>query len=155
MRDWSKIDVGQLLPHDGNMVLLDQVLNAEENSLSATLTVRNDGLFDQSGSVPSWVVIEYMAQTIAAFAGAEALRQNKPVELGFLLGTRRMVTQQASIPVGTKLTVEVDRILQDPSGMAVFDCSVKHKEILASARLNVFVPPDIQAFLGSANPNNN
>ena len=88
MIDFS--DVASLLPHSGAMVLIDRIMAFDEDSLSAELAVRGDGLLGgDSRSVPAWAGIEYMAQAIGAYVGICARLAGEPIKLGYLLGTRR------------------------------------------------------------------
>jgi len=137
-----EVAVADLLPHDGNMVLLDSVLEYDDESLVAELTVRDDGLFGDGRKIPAWLGIEYMAQTVAAHGGMMCYLAGKPINLGFLLGTRRYNSSVSEIPVGAKLTVRVQRIVQD-QGLAVFDSRVTGKGIELSAKLNVYQPDSV------------
>jgi predicted hotdog family 3-hydroxylacyl-ACP dehydratase len=83
------IEVAELLPHDGNMVLLDGVVDYDQESLVAEVVVRDDGLFGDGKTIPAWIGIEYMAQTVAAHGGMMCHLVGKPINLGFLLGTLR------------------------------------------------------------------
>lgn len=137
-----------LIPHSGELVLLNRVLQADDDSLVAAITVRADGLYNHGDHVPAWVALEYMAQAVAAFAGWHAWRAGEPVRLGFLLGSRRFTCSQPGFMVGTDLTVSVRRLLDDESGMAVFECQAQGADhICAEARLNVFQPPDTERYL--------
>ncbi len=133
------VAVADLLPHAGRMVLLDRVLEYDQESLTAVLTVRDDGLFGDAKSVPAWLGIEYMAQTVAAHGGMMCYLAGKPINLGFLLGTRRYNSNVSSIPVGTVLSISVRRIVDD-QGLAVFDAEVTAEGIALSAKLNVYQP---------------
>jgi len=132
------VKVADLLPHDGDMVLLDKVLSYDSESLQAELIVR-DHLLANQGVVPAWLGIEYMAQTIAAHGGINCYLANRPINLGFLLGTRHYDSNVASISVGTKLTVKVRRVIED-QGLAVFDCQVYGEGVQLTAKLNVYQP---------------
>jgi len=133
------INIAELLPHAGKMVLLDQVVEYDHQSLVATTVVRDDGLFGDGKTVPAWLGIEYMAQTIAAQGGMMCYLAGKPIQLGFLLGTRRYVCNIANFKVGERLTVRVERILED-QGLAVFNCQILGDGIDISAKLNVYQP---------------
>ncbi len=133
------IDVADLLPHDGNMVLLDRVLEYDQESLVAEVQVRDDGLFGDAKTVPAWLGIEYMAQTVAAHGGMMCYLAGKPINLGFLLGTRRYRSNVAEFSVGTWLTVKVHRVIED-QGLAVFDCQLIGEGIELAAKLNVYQP---------------
>ncbi len=141
-------DIKELLPQKGRMALLDELIDANEDSIVSSLTVRNDGLLNSlDNTVPAWIGIEYMAQTIAAYSGYHAKIGGRPITVGFLLGTRKFSTSIDRISCGTKLKITAVKILQDENGMAVFDCRVEGSGIRQDAKINVFQPKDFQKFL--------
>ena len=139
--------VAELLPHDGDMVLLDELLEQRPTGVTVGLTVRSDGLFDDNGRVPSWVGIEYMAQAIGAYAGLQAKQAGQPVKLGFLVGTRRYRAERPWFSCGERLTVTVDEVLQGDNGLSVFECTIAGNDLSITANLNVFQPEDVNDFL--------
>ncbi len=143
-------DVAALLPHSGAMVLLDKVVAFNDQGLSAEVTVRDDGLFGDKFSVPAWVGIEYMAQTIAAYIGIKAKLAGEPIKLGYLLGTRRYNCTISAFAVGLTLTVQINFIIQDDK-LGVFDCAISGPGINVNASLNVYQPPTdviLKAYVG-------
>lgn len=150
MIDWP---VAELVPHAGDMILLDAVEAFDADSIDARLKVKPDGLFNlPDGSLPAWVGVEIMAQTVAAFAGCQARQAGLPVELGFLLGTRNFQCDVEQFPVGTALRIRALRSLQDDNGMGVFECHLDGPGIHAEARLNVFRPPEVASYLQEPSP---
>ncbi|WP_308364439.1 MULTISPECIES: hotdog family protein [unclassified Microbulbifer] len=137
----------ELVPHSGDMALLDEVVGVGEETLTATLRVRKDGIFDREGRVPAYVGIEYMAQAVAAFSGYWAKQVGEEVRLGFLLGTRKFLSNIDSFRCGDQLTVDVERLLQAENGMATFECRISGEGVEQSARLNVFQPENIEEYL--------
>lgn len=133
------IDVSQLLQHDGNIMLLDKIIAYDENSMTAEAIVRADGWFDDGKTVPAWLGIEYMAQTVAAHDGMMCKLAGKPNNTGFLLGTRRYQCNSGSIAVGLVLSITVKRLVED-QGLAVFDCHIKGDSVDISAKINVYQP---------------
>ncbi len=77
-------DIRLLVPHEGHMVLLDRVVEACRESVTAELEIRPDSLFCEDGGVGAWVGLEYMAQAIAAHAGHLARQRGDAVKVGFL-----------------------------------------------------------------------
>ncbi|MBT1269142.1 MULTISPECIES: hotdog family protein [unclassified Pseudomonas] len=145
MTDWP---LAELLPHAGDMILIDQVLSFDEEQIQTRLTVKPGGLFNRAdGSLPAWVGIELMAQSVAAYAGCRARQKGEAVELGFLLGTRKFECNVEHFPAGTELTIHGLRSLEDDNGMGVFECHLTGHGIQASARLNVFRPPQAANYL--------
>lgn len=144
---FESLNIAELTPHAGPMLLLDGVLDASEDHLVSELTVRADGLFDTLESVPAYLGLEYMAQTIAAFSGYQARQRGKETKPGFLLGTRRFNTNVSRFPCGTKVSVSVNRVVHGESGMAAFECSVKGSGIEQFATLSVYEPPNAGEYL--------
>lgn len=134
------MNVADLIPHSGDMVLLDRIADYDDHGLIAELVVRGDGLLGNDKVVPAWAGIEYMAQAIAAYAGVVAIQANKPIRLGFLLGTRRYNSNVAAFKVGSTLTIRVKKIMQDDN-LGVFDCLIQGEGVEVSANLNVYQPP--------------
>lgn len=102
---WSLED---LLPHRAPMILIDAVRDSDFADLEATVRVTEDSLFYTSPmGVPSYVGIEYVAQTVAALAGLRARRHGADVSLGYLLGARRFVATVPYFSLGSLLIVRV------------------------------------------------
>ncbi len=135
----KKFAVEELLPHSGRMVLLNRVIEFDEENMVAEVIVRDDGLFGDGKSVPAWLGIEYMAQTIAALGGMKRRMAGKPLNPGFLLGTRRYECNVDIFPVKSVLTITVKRLVEDQE-LGVFDCRITAEGISASAKLNVYQP---------------
>lgn len=133
-------DIAALIPHSGCMVLLDRIIDFDEHTLSAELLVRADGLLGDDQTVPAWAGIEYMAQAVAAYVGIQSKLAGKPIQLGFLLGTRLYSSNATAFDVGTVLTIQVKNIIQDGK-LGVFDCTIHGTGIEISAKLNVYQGP--------------
>ena len=145
MIDWP---LAELLPHAGDMILIDQVLAFDEEQIETRLSVKAGGLFNrEDGSLPAWVGIELMAQSVAAYAGCRARLEGRAVALGFLLGTRKFECNVEHFPLGAQLHIHALRSLEDDNGMGVFECHLTGPGIQASARLNVFRPPQADTYL--------
>ncbi|WP_392339343.1 hypothetical protein [Moritella marina] len=69
-----------------------------------------------------------MAQTIAAYGGAHALDDAGEVKIGFLLGSRKYNAEVGIFKVGKTLLIEAKKLIQDESGLCVFDCVIKDEE---------------------------
>ncbi|MFD1243942.1 ApeP family dehydratase [Paralysiella testudinis] len=152
-------DVAALLPHSGHMVLLDEVLAYDHESLQASAHIGADHVLMQpDGTVPAWMAMEIMAQCIAALDGIHAHNGGESVRLGFLLGTRKLHLFADTLPLGCELLAETRQSIRDNNGFAVFDCSLRiiaapagfrlpENGLVAQAALNVFSPPDLDGYL--------
>ncbi len=105
----------ELVPHAHPMILIDSISEPEPEGLSATVRISEDcPFYEAPHGVPSYVGIEYVAQTVAALAGLKAKRAGRSVELGFLLGTRRLQATQPYFALGSELSIRVDPEFESP-----------------------------------------
>lgn len=143
------LPIEHYVPHRGAMLLLDRLLHADAETATAEVTVPRDGLFLQDEGMPAWVGLEYMAQTVAAWAGWQAVQAGQAVKLGFLLGTRKFEAKTAFFPVGTRLQVQVCSELVGDNGLCMFDCRIQDSsgDTVAQARISVYEPEDGSAYL--------
>jgi len=145
--------IRDLVPHRDPMVLLDEVVFADAESLCAAVKICRDSPFfdSEAEGVGAWVGIEYMAQAIAAHAGYLAQAKGEAVKVGFLLGTRRFETKTPQFTLGSNLHIQVHCSLQSENGLGAFEChivdSTASEHILASATITVFQPDNAEQFL--------
>ncbi len=140
--------VADAVPHAGAMRLIDELLRADDEQCVARATVRATQLFVDEAGMPGWVGIEYMAQTIAAWAGVQAWRAGGQPGIGFLLGSRRYECDVPAFPVGSVLTIAARAELIGENGLGMFSCTLSlDGRDVARANVSVFQPADAQAFL--------
>ena len=140
-----------VVPHASPMALMDFVEHWDDSSLESSVLIRPDAPFAEEMGVPSWVGIEYMAQTIGAFAGVHARQKSEPVKIGFLVGCRRYTCSHSWFPLGSSLRVTVKQEIMGENGLSVFECRINGDDnIEAHANLNVFQPDDPDSFLGDS-----
>ena len=137
----ADIPVRELLPHDPPMVLLDRVISCEESSLVAEVVVKPESMFCNESGVPAWVGIEYMAQSVAAHAGAMARQRGGAPVIGYLLGTRSYKSAVSEFPIGASLTIVVEQLFVE-MGLGAFACRIDMGETVAEAQINVYQPDD-------------
>lgn len=139
-----------LLPHSRTMVLIGDPAQYGDGWAESTVRIGEDSVFYKTGAgVPSWVGAEYMAQTIALYAGIGARNAGDQIKIGLLIGSRRYTAMTEYFTLGKLLRVHVREVWEDEQ-MAVFDCRIDAGERLAEAQLNVFRPVDPARFLEEA-----
>lgn len=145
--------IATLVPHAAPMLLLERL--CEATSTTARCEVRVGSILaqflDVDGSLPGWVGIELMAQTVAAWSGYQGhLRQERP-QIGLLLGARNYQCQRARLPASSLLSIECEQLLQD-GALASFQCHLRcDGERVAEARLSTIQPDaeQLETLLGS------
>ena len=148
-----------LLPHSGHMVLIDRVTEHRADFVRVEAHIGEKHILLQNGVLPTTMGMEIMAQGVGAWAGVQALDAGRPVQLGFLLGTRKLEFGVPAIPVGTVMDVKaVLSWLDNANNMGVFDCTLAVRTppagreaelpagtLLLSGALNVFMPKSQEA----------
>jgi predicted hotdog family 3-hydroxylacyl-ACP dehydratase len=135
--------ISEVLTHTPPMILIDKLTHYTESSAQAEVTIGPHSAFfnEQQNAVPSYVGIEYMAQTIAACAGANDLDNQRDKKIGFLLGSRKYQTQTSWFNTGDTLVINIEKLHQEDTGLGVFDCVIsRHDQVLVQAKVNVFQP---------------
>ncbi len=140
--------IADIVPHAGKMCLLDRAIEGDAESMSCEVTIKDDDLFFAHDGVDAWVGIEYMAQTVAAWAGWRARLQGGLPKIGFLLGSRRYECTQPRFARGAVLRIDVHRQFHADNGIGQFDCRiVQGGQAVASATLTVLEPGNAEEFL--------
>ena len=144
-------DLTRILPHKQPMIFLDDIfeVDIENNKLSSVFKVYPGKVFFEAGKgINSLTGIEFMAQTI----GAYAYFKNKCAEPkpGLLLGTRLYNNKIPYFKEGEEYKVTVHEIFTD-NQIAVFDCLIYDKsgEEIASATVNTYQGNNIEELLES------
>jgi predicted hotdog family 3-hydroxylacyl-ACP dehydratase len=144
-----KSDVASFVPHEGDAILMDAVWKNGEDTTKGVATVRAGTPFDtNSDGLPSWMIIELMAQVVAASAGLREFRPGVRPRLGLLLAVRSMNCSCELLPIGARLEIEARESTRDDAGMGVFDCMLHTDGVLtATAILSVYLPKNAEAYL--------
>jgi predicted hotdog family 3-hydroxylacyl-ACP dehydratase len=142
------------IPHRGAMRLLDRIVHADAEGAVAEVLVPHDGLFTRDGEVPAWIGIEYMAQTISAWAAARHRDAGGDgPKLGLLLGSRRYTARCGGFPCGATLRIEARCEIIGDNGIGLFDCAIAMDgSEVVTAKVSVFEPEDALAFLKPGAP---
>ncbi len=141
--------VDQVLPHEPPMILLDRLVRKTETGLISEVQIRDGIPFFDDGVVPAFVGVEYMAQTVAAYAGVESIGNGGQAEIGFLLGVQNFTSQCRSFFNGQILQVAVDHDWGDSQLMHFMGVitNSETKVVLQEAQLSAFKPENSREFI--------
>ncbi len=149
--------VDDLLPHAGQMVYLGEVLEHRKDGTACSIEVDAQPHFrDASGEIPSWVGLEYLAQTVAAHGGLLERAQGRPPRVGFLLGARRVSYYTSRFLRGQRLVARVTHRWGGTEGVVTFTCVLEDRvsgQVLVEGNLNCMWPKDateVQRILGES-----
>ena len=138
-------DIEPLLPHSGDMVLLDEITEFTPDFIVAKTTIKPDNILIKNNILTTFSTIEIMAQAIGAYAGIQNKLQGLPIKLGYLLGSRNLEIFSEEIPIGTTLEIQAKVSITDSLGFSIFECQLMDdstQKILLKGALNVFSPDE-------------
>lgn len=136
--------IAQLLPHDEPMILIDRALDIQQDTIHCQVEIgaKNPFYNAETSTIPAYVGIEFMAQSVAAWSGYHALQQGDEPPIGFLLGSRRYLSHCDAFQNGQLLDIYAEKMMED-NGMAVFSARIEYQQqTIASCQLNVYVPSE-------------
>jgi len=142
--------VAELVPHSGKMSLLSRILDYGENWMLSEIDITADSMFADERGVPAWIGLEYMAQTIAAYAGLQERIKGGAPKIGLLLGSRNYSSSTDYFARGQTFRVRAELEMVADNGLNVFNCVLEGDETRATAVVNVFQPDDAEKFLEEA-----
>ena len=111
--------IARLIPHHGNMCLLETVISWDEQHLCAQATshVSAHNPLRNAHGLPATAGIEYAAQAMAVHGALRSDAQGKPVQ-GRLVAIRQVVCTQAWLhDIAAPLTLVVKHLMSDDRTM--------------------------------------
>jgi len=97
------IAVETLIPHRDRMALIEEILDADEQSCTTAATVRESWPLFAGGTIDALVLVELVAQTACAGGGWKKLREGKALGGGWLVGLRNVEFYEERVALQTRL----------------------------------------------------
>lgn len=143
----SDLAIADVLPHEGRMRLLDELIDQGPEHIVCAVTIDSNTMFcDGTRGVPAWVGLEYMAQTVCAYSGVDEVRAGLRPSIGLLLGTRSYRSEVEWFALGTRLIVRAELALRDENDLVAFDCTIHAGDRqLARGDVKAYRPKDVRA----------
>jgi predicted hotdog family 3-hydroxylacyl-ACP dehydratase len=130
-------DILSLIPQRPPFVMVDGVLYSDDLRMRTSFKVRRENVLVEEGRLREAGLVENIAQTAAAHAGTVAMREKKPVVVGYIGAVRNL--EIMGLPsVGEELETEIE------IGETVFDViMIKGKvwcgeKLLAQCEMKIF-----------------
>ena len=137
--------IHDLVPHKGEMNLIDEIQTITENQLQATADLSKPNIFfSNSGLLPCFVGIEYLIQGFSALAGYKRYLEGLKPNIGLLLGTKRCEVHFPLFPLDSVLQICVNEVFaEEPIG--VMDGQITVNDIVfVEGRFKAYQPKNIQ-----------
>jgi Predicted 3-hydroxylacyl-(acyl carrier protein) dehydratase len=141
----DKYPLDQILPHRAPMILLtdyDADSFSPEGVVAEVTVGSGDVFFDHAlGGVPNVAALEYMAQTVACYAGLKARSEGREPRIGYVLGSRNLTLSVPFFRSGATYRIRCSLLFFD-DGFASFDCGILDASgaVVASAILSAYSP---------------
>lgn len=136
--------------HKPPMRLVEELIDSDDSSVTTALLIRRESTFYDKTlqGVPAWVGLEYMAQTAGVWVGMDDVRQQRPVELGFLVSARQYQALRPVFPLGERFVVTITKEFGD-GDIVVFSGTIcaASGETYATANFTAYRPHDVHAYL--------
>ncbi|RDU56715.1 thioester dehydrase [Helicobacter sp. MIT 99-5507] len=130
--------VRELMPHSGDMVLIDSIVERRNDFISTKTIINKDNPFLENNLFPAFNTLEIMAQSLVVFRGLSD--KSSSFRLGFLLGARKFEIYKPYLKIKDELITKTI-ISEDFNGMGVYESSVfVNDELVASANISLFNP---------------
>ncbi|MES1146852.1 MAG: 3-hydroxylacyl-ACP dehydratase [Solimonas sp.] len=143
------LTIDQILPHQGRMLLLDELLSHDDVGIVTAVTIHHDTVMcDGVNGVPAWVGMEYMAQAACAYTGVHEVRAGDKPKITLLLGTRSFKAHVPVFPIGSRLIVSAELLMCDDDNLAVFNCCIEcNGQEWAVGDIKAIRPADIRVLI--------
>jgi predicted hotdog family 3-hydroxylacyl-ACP dehydratase len=101
----SDLTIEGLIPHRRPMRLIDAILAVDDDSATTAATVTADWPRDDTGEIPTILLVELVAQTAAVSGGFRESHETdtRGTHGGLLVGIKQAVFHLQALPMGTKL----------------------------------------------------
>lgn len=133
--------IEDLMPHSGEMVLIDEILEVKENFVCVLSKISENNAFLEDGLFPTYKSLEMMAQSLVVFRGiSDKKNRNK---LGFLLSARNFEIFKPFVELGDEIIIKTNITMQDNEGLGIYESKAYLKdELIASTTISVLNPND-------------
>ena len=153
-----KFEPIDLLPQKAPMAFITDIesVDFDNQKMVTRIDVKDTDLLYQKNidGVPSCAALEYMAQSIACYIGAQDIHNTGETKAvaGFIMGSRDLHFALSKFNVGESYYVHVQSLFCD-NNIASFECKIYDAQntLVADGNLNAFRPEDLNNFMENGN----
>jgi 3-hydroxyacyl-[acyl-carrier-protein] dehydratase len=132
----GEFNILDLIPQRSPMIMIDKLVFADERSAKANLFIRESNLFCEKGHLRESGLIEFIAQTAAAFTGYRNKTNSGSVNEGYIGAVKNLVITTLP-PVNTEIQCEVV-VENEIIGFTIITGSVSYEgNIIAECEMRI------------------
>ena len=141
--------IEDLIKHRRGMLLVDRLVSYNLSEVVVEVVLKEDASFLNEDYVPAWVGIEYAAQAVAAWAGLQAIQDDKETKIGLLLSCRKYKSTRPRFMLGEVLNVHAREEFSDGQ-MGAYSCSIYDEagNEVVTVSLSAFMPENVEEIKG-------
>ena len=134
--DPADYNITDLIPQKPPMQMIDNLVSVTEHGAKGVLTIRRENLFVENGFLSESALIEFIAQTAAAYTGYTSLVNHLPVKEGYIGAVKNLIIYELPA-VDTQIFSEIE-IVNEIVGFTIIQGKVKSREkILAECEMRI------------------
>lgn len=129
--------IAELVPHGPPLLAVEEIVDWSPGRATVGMRVPS-APFARAGRVDAILLLEWMAQAVAACLGAEAVAEGGSVRAGMVVACRTMVVARPELAVGERLRLHVERV-RGTDEASHFDTAAydADERLVASATLTI------------------
>lgn len=136
----KKVSITRLLPQREPILMVDELVHAEEDQAETSFEIRADNYFIEKDRLAEVGLIEHIAQSASAFAGYKAMETGAIEPPVGLIGEIKRFHCYRCPQVGEVLHTTV-RMGVEVAGITLLTGEVRiQEEIIADTQMKIFVP---------------
>ena len=136
----KKVSITRLLPQREPILMVDELVHAEEDQAETSFEIRADNYFIEKDRLAEVGLIEHIAQSASAFAGYKAMETGAIEPPVGLIGEIKRFHCYRCPQVGEVLHTTV-RVGAEVAGITLLTGEVRiQEEIIADTQMKIFVP---------------
>jgi len=105
--DPSEYEITALIPQRRPMQMIDRLVSVSESGAKGCLFIKEDNVFALRGNLSESALIEFIAQTAAAYTGYNSAVNNTPVKEGYIGAVKNLIVHDLP-PVPSEIRSEIE-----------------------------------------------
>lgn len=132
----SEFPILDLIPQRPPMQMIDRLVDADENSAQGILEIKPSNLFIENNFLSESALIEFIAQTAAAFTGYQNKMKNSEVREGYIGAVKNFVVYDLP-PVHSVILSKIT-VVNEIVGFTIILGKVFHEDrIIAECEMRI------------------
>lgn len=137
-------DIASLIPHAGEMVLIDEIITASDSRIECRARIDDPAAhpLTHSGSLPATALAEFGAQAMAVHGGVLAQASGAAPRRGLLAALSRLELSLSCIESPCQLLIAAEQQMHDRNGQ-IYEFTVSSdNQVLARGQATVMFPDE-------------